>query len=78
MELNLGEKIMSNEVRNNGVHFIGSGLSINCKKVICITNENNDGVELDVTRLSECDWLCINGYSYVKESDPYTVMHAYQ
>ena len=62
---------MSDEVKNDTVYFMGDGLSINCKKLICITDENSDGIEIDPNILLDCNWLCINGYSYLKESNPY-------
>ncbi len=69
---------MSDMVENNYVRFMGSGLSIKCKKLICITDENSDGIEIDPSTLSECNWLSINGFSYLKESNSYEVMDANQ
>lgn len=62
---------MSDEVKNDTVYFMGDGLSINCKKLICIADENSDGIEIDPNILLDCNWLCINGCSYLKESNPY-------
>lgn len=62
---------MSDMIDNNSVRFIGNGLSIKCKKLICITDENEDRIEIDPNALSDCNWLSINGFAYLKESNPY-------
>lgn len=58
---------MSDMIYNSSVRFICNGLSIKCKKLICITDENKDGIEIDPNALSDCNWLSINGINFRRE-----------